>query len=424
MQAWSYNRKLIDTLILAVIVLFAALLLSPVLKNGFQMHWDDQVHVVNNPYIKNWSPAYLSKIFTSSYGYQYSPVNTLYWLIVYSLFGLSAAAFHGASLALHLVNVVLVYLFVKRILAGKYDSITGLIISAFTALLFAIHPVQVEAVAWVSANKVLLHAVFYWSGLLCYLSFLDQKRRKWYFLTLLMFILSFGSKEQAVLFPISLIVIDWYYGQISEKKILLLKIPFLALAMLLGYISLVIFDRTGNGGHVFYPLHQRVALGAFSYFEYLFKVLIPLKISYMYFFPIQVGESLKWYFWIYPVLFIMGWWLITDNYRKAGNKVLVFGLLLFTVHLSLFLHIIPLGRSGMIADRYSYMAIPGLVLALIAWLADKLRGKKGLIIIVAIGALLYTGVLCIRTNKQTRVWYDSESLKRELTEQVKLQEDV
>jgi len=140
----SYRKNLTESLLLAVIVFFTFFLLSPVLKNGFQMHWDDQMHVVNNPYITSWSPDYLFKIFTTTYGYQYSPVNTLYWLIIHSLFGLNPSAFHGASLLLHLVNVVLVYFFAKKILLKSYDYVASVSISSVATLIFAIHPIQVE----------------------------------------------------------------------------------------------------------------------------------------------------------------------------------------------------------------------------------------------------------------------------------------
>ncbi len=410
------NKKYFWLLAILIITVVA---FYPSLFNQFQMLWDDQVHVVNNPFIKTWSIDYLIEIFTSPYGYQYSPVNTIVWLITYTLFGLNPMAFHAVSLLLHMLNVILVFFFVRSILnqSEKHKANSDMF-AVITALIFAIHPVQVEAVAWVSANKVVLHATFYWAGLLTYISYLKHKKLKHLILTLILFVLSFGAKEQAVLFPLSLLVIDWYYGVISQKRILLEKIPFFVVALLLGYASLVIFDRTGNGGHHFYPLYQRLVLGAFSYFEYLFKIIIPLRLSYLYFFPIKIGEALPLHFWLYPLLAILMGWYIWEQFYKKERRVIVFGLLLFTVHLSLFMHIIPLGRAGMIADRYAYMALPGLVLALTIWLWESVRDNKKTVTLIALVAVLYILTISVETHLQTKAWHDSTTLKKELKEQI------
>ncbi len=404
---------------LAALFIITIIAFYPTLFNQFQMLWDDQVHVVNNPFIKTWSVDYLIEIFTSPYGYQYSPVNTIVWLVTGSLFGLNPMVFHAVSLLFHLLNVVLIFIFTQKILiqsAKHKDNSTH--IAGIVALVFAIHPIQVEAVAWVSAFKVILHAIFYWAGLLAYITYIDRKKYKYLIYTLLCFVLSFGAKEQAVLFPISLLIIDWYYGIISQKRVLLEKIPFFVVAILLGYTSLVIFDRTGDGGHQFYPLYQRLVMGAFSYFEYLFKILIPIRVSYLYFFPIKIGESLSLHFWLYPLLVILLTWYTWEQFYKKERRVIIFGLLLFTFHLSLFLHIIPLGRSGMIADRYIYMALPGLVLALTVWIWDYVKNHKKAIPFIIAVLTVYIGSLAVQTHIQTKTWYDSTTLKQELKEQI------
>ena len=404
---------------LAAIIIITIVAFYPTLFNQFQMLWDDQVHVVNNPFIKTWSADYLIEIFTTPYGYQYSPVNTIVWLITHSMFGLSPMAFHAVSLLLHIINVVLVFIFIRAILnqSEKYKPVSD-ILATITALVFAIHPVQVEAVAWVSANKVVLHAIFYWAGLLTYISYLKGKKLSRLIITMLLFILSFGAKEQAILFPLSLLIIDWYYGVLSQKRVLLLKIPFFVVALLLGYASLVIFDRTGNGGHQFYPLYQRLVLGAFSYFEYLFKILIPVRVSYLYFFPIKIGEPLPLHFYLYPILAILIVWYVWEQFYKKERRTVVFGLLLFTVHLSLFLHIIPLGRAGMIADRYVYMALPGLILTLTVFIWDYVNKHKKAIPFAISAAAIYILTLTVQTHLQTESWHDSTTLKKELKEQI------
>lgn len=398
---------------------FTIMVLYSILNNDFQMQWDDQEYIVNNPTIKDWSLQNLSALFTEEYGYQYSPINSIFCLILYSIGGLNPTIFHAGSLLVHLANIILVFYFIEQIIAkSQIFNNQKSLMAGFVALVFAIHPIQVEAVAWVSASKVLLHAFFYWAGLLAYLKYHKQLRHRWLLISMLCFILSFGAKEQAILFPLALVLIDWYYQVACKKRFLLEKIPFFLMAFIMGVVSLMIFDRTGDGGHIFYPIHQRIALGAFSYLEYLFKMLVPLKISYLYFFPITIGEELPLRYYLYLLVALLMSWYIWNDFYKREKRLVVFGLILFTLQLSLFLHIIPLGRSTLIADRYAYMALPGLVLALSAMVFEWVNQHKKMTFPVLGAVILYVVILSIQANKQTRLWYNSDSLKKELNQQI------
>jgi hypothetical protein len=192
----------------------------PVLGNDFLFYWDDQWVVINSYTEGGLNGTNLLSIFTEFYHGQYAPLNELAYLILYSLFGYNPFWFHLVSVLSHTVNVLLVYVCIKRLLeldlkiVTKYKPLTAF----FTALIFAVHPFNVETVAWISASKVLVYSFFYLSAALAFLFYTKQGKLQYYFLTLFLFICSFLGKEQAVSFPLWLLLIYWLTGYDFKNK--------------------------------------------------------------------------------------------------------------------------------------------------------------------------------------------------------------
>lgn len=141
------------------LVIATLLVYYPILENDFLYQWDDQWMVMNQYTEGGWNLSNLERIFTEFHGKQYGPINELLYLGVYSLCGYSPKEFHFACLFIHLLNVLLVYFVLLQLLrdSKRVGNVNIQLISFFTALIFAVHPLNVEAVAWISASKVIVY---------------------------------------------------------------------------------------------------------------------------------------------------------------------------------------------------------------------------------------------------------------------------
>ena len=255
------------------------------------------------------------------------------------------------------------------------------LISFITTLLFAIHPMNVEPVAWISAVKIPIYAFFYLLGLLCYVHYVSSHKFRYYLFTIVCFVCSFLGKEQAVTFPLALLIVDWFSNRkMKSSEVWSEKIVFFIMAFSFGIIT--ILSQGVSTYEVIYPFYQRLIFSSFSIIEYITKSIIPLKLNYYYPFPIIVGEELPFKFYIYPVLmlFIMGWiW----QYRK--NSYILLGIFMFIVNLIVSIHFINMSRHAIIADRYLYLSYVGIAF-LISYFSYviKLHVKKFYIVILVL----------------------------------------
>jgi hypothetical protein len=202
----------------------------PVLGHDFQYYWDDQWQIINQYTEGGLSFQNIWTIFTTPYGGQYSPVTGLMHLLLYTVFGYNPFWFHAASLLLHIANTLLIFVCIERLLeTGKQFEIEYKPGVAFVAaLIFACHPLNVETVAWLSASKILVYTFFYLLATLAFLSYLNRGKVFFYFLTLFLFACSFGGKEQAVCFPLWLMLLYWLNGHsFKSRKVWLALMPFL-----------------------------------------------------------------------------------------------------------------------------------------------------------------------------------------------------
>ncbi len=400
----------------AALVCLTLIVHFPVFSHQFQTHWDDQ-WVVINPYTENGLNAQnLWAILTEFYRGQYAPLNQLLYTIVYSAFGYNPFWFHLASVLLHLCNVLLVYFFIRRILmrSGSFQPVSIARISFFTAAIMALHPLLVESVAWISASKILLYSFFYLIGLHFYLKYLSSNKIIYYFLTVLFFIFSFGGKEQAVTFPVCLLLVDYAMNRnLKNKRVWMEKVPLFMLALVMGYITLLSQSADQAGllsGARHYPFYQNVIFASYCTTEYLVKCLIPVKLSYLYVFPNAIGEEVPKRFWVYPLLLLILLFAFRDFWKK---KWVFFGMTFFLVHIGMVLHIIPMSRFSMIADRYAYMASVG-IFFLVAFFADKALNQAKHTRLVMTIAFLYCISIGIYAHQRSKVWHNSDSLKKEL----------
>jgi hypothetical protein len=159
-------------------------------------------------------------------------------------------------------------------------------VSFITALLFAIHPMRVESVVWITERKDVLFGAFYLLSLIFYIQYIRQKKAWYYVLALLVFILSLLSKIQAVALPLSLLLVDYWFSRKLSKKLVLEKIPFFVLSLATGLVGIYFLRQQGSLDTTsLFPLHQRLFIGSYSFIVYLLKSVFPWEMSAVYPYP-------------------------------------------------------------------------------------------------------------------------------------------
>lgn len=414
---WRNRNYSYLLLLLSVTLLVFHTSLSNLLLDG----WDDGWQVTNFYTSGGLVWENIRDIFTESYYGQYSPMNQLMYLVIYSIGGYNPFYFHLVSLLLHIANVCMVFFIVQHLLTDTrrlQNRKRIMEISAITSLLFSIHPLQVEAVAWISASKVLLFSFFYLAGTLTFIKYIKTQKKWLYIATILLFLLSFGSKEQALSFPVWIVCLYWIYGySLKNIKTWYQITPFIIIALVCGLFFLLVLSPSTNGeADVLYPLWQRVLYSLYSISEYLVKWFFPYKLLYYYPFPNEIGDALPTWIFAYPLLLTT---IVVVFWKYISHWTVASGLLFFLLHVSLMLHIIPMDRPTITADRYTYLASIGfsfIVAYVFFFLYDRWK-KSRMYVVSALGIIIV--ILSIYSSYRVSVWHDTESVKKDLNEIIK-----
>jgi protein O-mannosyl-transferase len=384
---------------MAIIAIATFIAYLPALQGSFT-NWDDMVYIKGNPYIKSLSFQNLAAIFSENFMGNYHPLAMLSLAVDYQINEFDPVVFHMTNILIHIVNSILVLLVLKQ-LTGKLQ------VAVIAALLFGVHALHVESVAWISERKDVLYTCFYLLSLYSYIRYVPKREWKWYGLSFLFFILSCLSKGQAVSLAVTLFLVDIFLGRKwTEFKILLEKVPFLLLALIFGIIAFR--AQAGADATIManFPIQQRVAFASYGLVMYVMKLFYPFALSVYYPYPIigNVGEvSFFYWFCIIPAIAFIVVWFVT----LKRSKPLFFGIGFFLVNIVLLLQLLPVGRAIM-ADRYAYIPSIGYFFLVGFYLSNRkyIKSEKVAWGIVAV----YTVLLMFLTFQQSKVWFNSESL--------------
>jgi len=392
------NKELI---LLAVVLVVTLVICFPALHNKFT-NWDDQDYITENIYIKSLTHANIGHIFTKSMATNYHPLTMLSLALNYSVSGMEPFSYFLVNIILHLFNTLLVFYFVF-LLTGR-DRSTAL----FAAAIFAVHPMHVESVAWISERKDVLYSFFYISGLIAWILFIDRRRWSWYLAALGLFVLAGLSKPSSVVFPFILLLIDFLFRRKFSFRIVAEKIPFLAVAAGIGIATIYAQIGSAVADINNYTLVQRFLFASYGFFIYIFRLAIPAGLSAFHPFPVTDRSlNLPWIYFLAPVinLVIIG----SVIYSLKYSRMLMFCLLFYFLNIALTLQFIQVG-SAVIAERYTYVSYIGL-LAGAGWLIQKVSGHYripgGYLYVMAIAFFILFAVL---TSRRVAVWKDSEAL--------------
>ncbi len=402
----------------------------PALRNGF-VNWDDDEYIYRNVFLHPVDLAFFKWAFLESYAANWHPLTWTSHAIDYSLWNLDPVGHHLSSIVLHAMSTVLVFFLSLRLLGTSANKAVEdgkrflnewgiLTASAVTALLFGIHPLHVESVAWISERKDVLCAFFFLLALLSYtkhLELLDRKQQSTYparhsILTVIFFVLALLSKPMAVTLPLVLLILDWYpYERIRSFRTFgaafVEKLPLFALSLASSVITVLSQSRAIISTEST-PLTARLAVVSKAVCSYLGKMVLPVNLLPFYPYPKDAfPTSPKYLFFILLTIAVTTACLAISKKRKIWLAVWGF----YIVTLLPVLGIVQVGYQSM-ADRYTYL--PSLGPFLLAGLAVAwLQGRSGTAMPRAASAaivLLAAGLLAYATVQQIALWKDSFTL--------------
>lgn len=351
--------KRIDTRWLLLSILLVVTVVYLPLRNAQFTNWDDQIHVTGNTKVHTltWESALAH--FRPHTEYMYHPLTMLTYALEWKIGNGSPAVFHLFSLFIHLMNVLLVYRLILRLSA---DRTVALIV----AFLFGIHPVNVETVAWVSSRKDLLYSFFFLAGLELYGSYRDGRHPRWsYAGVIIVFILGLLSKPTMVVFPLALVLMDWWQQRAWTVSVVLEKLPFFLISAGFGIFTMLLSASDTDVVTVIslYDLRHQILLVSYAAIFYLGKLLLPVSLSAMYHYPTTVDGMLPAVYYAAPVLLGLLAALLIIYGRKHRFLLLSAGL--YLLPLLLVLQVLPFNNTSLVAERYAYISSIAVVFFLV-----------------------------------------------------------
>jgi len=337
-------------LIGGLLVIF--LIYLPSLFNGIT-NWDDPEYI-HNPFVTNLSLSGIVKIFSVYFAGNYHPLTLLSLGLDQLIGGDRPFMFHLTNLLLHIFNSLLVYILVKRLTQNH-------ILALLTFMMFGIHSLHVESVAWISERKDVLYSFFYLLSLIIYTNYTSGHKKSGIIISLLFFLLSLLAKGQAVTLVVLLPFIDYLQGRKwFSTKVLLEKVPFLLLSLVFTWFAF----RAQESAHAIhlnnFSLPERFAFASFGLTQYLIKSIFPVSLSALYPFPVKPPDgNIPSYYWLFMMLLPL--YATGTYFLFKYSKILLFGISMFFLTLLPLLQLIPVGQAIM-ADRYFYIPSVGLLL--------------------------------------------------------------
>jgi tetratricopeptide (TPR) repeat protein len=306
----------------------------------------------------------------------------------------------------HLINSVLVFYFI-------YFLVRDTEIAFITGVLFGLHTLNVEVVAWVSGRKNLIYAIFYLSALVAYIRYVELDNVKYYIYSLLLFFLALLSKGQAVVLSLSIVLIDYLMRErLLIKRVIIEKIPFFILSLAFGLITLLAQKHTGYLAPSDLPVagapfYERIIYASYGFVQYILKLILPVNLSAIYPYPPKVDGHIPVELWFYliPSTVVIG----TGIYAVKKNKRLAFGILFFIANIFLMLKLMPVSYF-LYADRYIYISSIALFFLIgIGYKAIPSNNYKlkNLLRLLLVIYLILLGAL---TYNRTQVWKNTISL--------------
>jgi tetratricopeptide (TPR) repeat protein len=388
-----------------VIIICALISYIPAMGGGFI--WDDHAHVLFDADLQGISGLW--QIWFTKATQQYYPlVYSSFW-IEWQLWGNNPLGYHIVNVLIHSANAIVLALILKRLgLRGAWVA----------ALIFALHPVHVESVAWISERKNVLSGLFFLASLLVFLKSEDEDEgeSKLYIISFLFFVLALFSKTVVSTLPVIFIIIRWMRARPFDRTFILRLVPFFAVGLAMGLLT-VWWEATQVGaGGVEWELSfiDRLMLPARITWFYLVKLFIPVNLTFIY--PRWTPSASELWQWIFIFKIVVAFvllWLFRSRITRAPVAVLAcFAVTLFPA--LGFIDVFPF-RYSFVADHFQYLASI-FIIALMVGVVDTViinlaRAVKPTAIVITVAVALLFGAL---TWQQGYAYKDRETLWRDV----------
>ncbi len=414
----GYRTGLLFVAVMAV----TALAFWPSLSNGF-VSLDDDANFLSNPHYRGLAMENLRWMWTTFHLGTWIPLSWMTLGLDYVLWGMNPAGYHAVNVLLQGVNAGMVYLLALRLLPLPLDSARARIAeqsprllhlaALFAALVFAIHPLRVESVAWITERRDVLSGFFYFSTVFCFVRFAGGAAhvRRWYVAAVVAMVLALLAKGTAVTVPGVLLVL-WVYPfrQLGGKagwgrdrcwRTVRVLAPFVLLAFT---FTVVVFAALQDLPQL--PLGGKLAVSAASWCFYAGKTLWPSGLSPLYAMPDVVDPLASRFVISYVIVMAVAalCWLGRRRFPGAVTSVVLFTVIVFPL---LGVH---QGGPQIFADRNTFNASPALAMLAGGALLVSLRHSTTLARAAVAVAFSAVVVLATLTWRGTHVWRDSESL--------------
>ncbi len=410
--------------ILAAICVVTFLCFQGSMHNQFT-NWDDDVYVTHDTVIQQLTPHNLKRIFTEDITKNnYHPLCMLSLAANYHFAKLNPPTYYLTNIIIHIANVILVFFLITQLCKQlKLKERESFFIAAFSALWFGVHPLHVESVSWIAERKDVLYTFFYLLGLLAYIrQFKIQNSKfnitsKWMLITFLLFVLSCLSKPMAVVFPLTLLCIDYLYERKLEFKLLTEKTLFFLGALFFGAFAVYTQNRTGAiADFNKLTLAERFMYALYGFDMYLYKLINPSFLSTFYPYPYRyIDGTLPFIYYAAPFIAIaiiaVPLWL-TYKYNRTYFKIVLFAEAYFVANIIFVLQFISCGAAIM-ADRYSYVSSIGVLFAIAYFLNEFIKRYPALKTVTIAVMLILSSCLAYGCYQRTKVWHDAETLYKD-----------
>lgn len=362
---------------MAILLLALGVCLCYLQVSSHQFVWDTE-HIFANEQVRTFSWDNTIWIFTHAVIANWHPVSWISHTLDFTLFGWAPGGHHLISIFIHMLNGILVYLLVKMLFlrSARIDPVADetkvILISVLSALLFVLHPLRVESVAWVAERKDLLYSFFTLVSIKTYILYLDSKnkssRRRYYGISLILFALALLSKSMAVTLPAVLLVLDCFaLNRVKPKDSLLkpgewLRITRQILPDKLAYfgfsfavIIITIITQTDSIATTALTFTQQIQNTIHNIGFYLWRLFVPLNLSLFYPYP-PLEELVSLSYWLPALIAILVFSGASIVMAIRGNSIPLCCWLIYLVTLSPVSGIISVG-SAIYADRYAYLTL-------------------------------------------------------------------